>query len=87
MAGLSAMGADIEALPDSFAVRGPTRLTGARLDAAGDHRIGMALAVAASLAEGESVLAGAEWVDVSYPGFFEALAGCADAKSLSRRSS
>lgn len=87
VAGLSAMGADIEEMPDGFAVRGPTRLTGARLDAAGDHRIGMALAVAASLAGGESVLAGAEWVDVSYPGFFEALAGCADAKSLSGRAS
>lgn len=86
VAGLSAMGADIEALPDGFAARGPSRLTGARLDAAGDHRIGMALAVAASLADGESILAGAEWVDVSYPGFFEALAGCADSTSLSRSS-
>jgi 3-phosphoshikimate 1-carboxyvinyltransferase len=86
VAGLTALGADIEALPDGFAVRGPTRLIGARIDAAGDHRIGMALAVAASLAEGESVLAGAEWVDVSYPGFFEALAGCADPASLSGRS-
>jgi 5-enolpyruvylshikimate-3-phosphate synthase len=37
----------------------------------------MALAVAASIAEGESVLTGAEWVDVSYPGFFGALARCA----------
>ena len=85
--GLSAMGADVEALPDGFVVRGPTRLAGASLDAAGDHRIGMALAVAASLAEGESVLAGAEWVDVSYPGFFDALAGSADStSSLSWRS-
>lgn len=83
--GLSAMRADVEALPDGFVVRGPTHLAGARLDAAGDHRIGMALAVAASIARGESVLAGAEWVDVSYPGYFEALAGCADSRSLSRR--
>ena len=82
VAGLSDMGADIEALPDGFVVRGPTRLRGARLDAHGDHRIGMALAVAASMAEGRSILAGAEWVDVSYPGFFEALAGCADSKSI-----
>jgi len=85
--GLSAMGADIEALPDGFVVRGPVRLAGARLDASGDHRIGMALAVAASIAEGESVLTGAEWVDVSYPGFFGALARCADPTStLSWRS-
>jgi 3-phosphoshikimate 1-carboxyvinyltransferase len=78
--GLSAMGADIEPLPDGFAVRGPTPLAGAELDARGDHRIGMALAVAASLADGPSTLSGAEWVDVSYPGFFDALAGCADAR-------
>jgi 3-phosphoshikimate 1-carboxyvinyltransferase len=78
--GLSAMGADIEPLPDGFAVRGPTPLAGAELDARGDHRIGMALAVAASLADGPSTLSGAEWVDVSYPGFFDTLAGCADTR-------
>lgn len=78
--GLSAMGADIEPLPDGFAVCGPTSLAGAELDARGDHRIGMALAVAASLADGPSTLTGAEWVDVSYPGFFETLAGCADTR-------
>jgi 3-phosphoshikimate 1-carboxyvinyltransferase len=79
--GLSAMGAAIEALADGFVVHGPVRLTGARLEARGDHRIAMALAVAASVAEGESVLTGAEWVDVSYPGFFDALSGCADSRS------
>jgi 3-phosphoshikimate 1-carboxyvinyltransferase len=82
VAGLSSMGADIEALPDGFVVQGPTRLAGAALDAHGDHRIGMALAIAASVAEGESNLAGADWVGVSYPGFFEALAGCSDSKSI-----
>jgi 3-phosphoshikimate 1-carboxyvinyltransferase len=81
VAGLSAMGADVEALSDGFAVRGPVPLTGARLDALGDHRIGMALAVAASVARGDSLLVGAEWVDVSYPGFFDALAACADSRS------
>ena len=78
--GLRAMGADIQGLPDGFVVRGPTALSGAALDARGDHRIGMALAVAAALAAGPSSLAGAEWIDVSYPGFFAALAGCADAR-------
>jgi 3-phosphoshikimate 1-carboxyvinyltransferase len=74
------MGADVEALPDGFVVRGRTPLRGAALDASGDHRIAMALAVAASLADGTSTLSGAEWVDVSYPGFFAALAGCADTR-------
>ncbi|HET9582124.1 MAG TPA: 3-phosphoshikimate 1-carboxyvinyltransferase [Gemmatimonadota bacterium] len=72
--GLRALGATIDALPDGFAVRGPAPLRGTLLDAASDHRIGMALAVAAALAEGESALDGAEWVDVSFPGFFELLA-------------
>ena len=80
VAGLRAMGGDVEPLPDGFVARGPTRLAGAALDARGDHRIGMALAVAASLADGLSTLAGAEWVDVSYPGFFAALAACGSAR-------
>jgi 3-phosphoshikimate 1-carboxyvinyltransferase len=71
--GLRALGAVIDPLEDGFVVQGPTRLRGASLDAASDHRIGMALAVAAALAEGESELEGAEWVDVSFPGFFERL--------------
>lgn len=72
--GLRRMGAEIDALPDGFAVRGPTPLAGAELDVAGDHRIGMAFAVATALARGESALEGAEWVAVSYPTFFEDLA-------------
>jgi 3-phosphoshikimate 1-carboxyvinyltransferase len=78
--GLARMGADIRALPDGFVVRGPTPLSGAALDARGDHRIAMALAVAASLAGAPSSLSGAEWVDVSYPEFFAALAACADTR-------
>lgn len=71
--GLRSMGAAIEPLDDGFAVQGPVRLAGAAVDAALDHRIGMALAVAAALARGESELEGAEWVDVSFPGFFDRL--------------
>ncbi len=75
--GLTALGADVEAGADGLTVRGPTPLKGAALDAVGDHRIGMALAVAASAAEGASTLAGAEWIDVSYPGFLDRLAALA----------
>jgi 3-phosphoshikimate 1-carboxyvinyltransferase len=76
-AGLRAMGGCIETAADGFEVEGPTRLTGAALDAAGDHRIAMAFAVAALLASGPSELAGAEWVGISYPGFFDDLAAAA----------
>ena len=70
-AGLSAMGAEVTTTPDGFVVHGPARLAGARLDAAGDHRIGMGLTIAALLARGPSTLSGAEWIDVSWPGFLE----------------
>jgi 3-phosphoshikimate 1-carboxyvinyltransferase len=71
---LSTMGARITEYPDGFAVTGPTPLRGAHLDGGGDHRIVMALAIAAAIAEGPSQLAGEEWAAVSYPGFFQALA-------------
>jgi 3-phosphoshikimate 1-carboxyvinyltransferase len=72
--GLSAMGADIEPLPDGFVVRGGRPLRGARLDPGGDHRIAMALAVAALAAEGETSIEGWGCVGVSYPGFERDLA-------------
>ncbi len=70
---LQAMGADVEEYEDGLAVDGPVRLRGARLRAYGDHRIAMACAVAALIAEGESEIEGAECVGVSYPEFFQLL--------------
>lgn len=72
--GLRKMGAHIEERPGGFAVEGPTPLTGARVDCRGDHRLAMALAVAAQVARGESVLESAEAVEVSYPGFWSIFA-------------
>ena len=71
--GLSAMGADIEVQEDGWVIKGPRRLEGARVDSAGDHRIAMALAVAALIADGKTEIEGAECVDISYPGFFDHL--------------
>jgi 3-phosphoshikimate 1-carboxyvinyltransferase len=79
--GLRAMGARVETTGDGFAIEGPSRLRGAALDARGDHRIAIALAVAALLAEGPSRLAGEEWVEVSYPSFFADLARATGAPS------
>jgi 3-phosphoshikimate 1-carboxyvinyltransferase len=72
-AGFRAMGADIDEFPDGFHVRGRTRLTGGSPDAVGDHRLAMAFAIAGLAASGPTTIAGAEAVDVSYPGFFETL--------------
>jgi 3-phosphoshikimate 1-carboxyvinyltransferase len=72
--GLRALGADAEEFPDGFHVRGSVRITGGTADAAGDHRLAMAFAVAALGGRGPSLITGAEAVSVSYPGFFETLA-------------
>ena len=70
--GLRALGADIDERPDGFEVR-PAALTGGVVDAAGDHRMAMAFAVAALGAGGPTTITGYEAVAVSYPDFFEAL--------------
>jgi 3-phosphoshikimate 1-carboxyvinyltransferase len=75
------MGADIEIAADGFDIRGPTALEGARLDAMGDHRIGMALVIGAALATGGSTLDSAEWIDVSYPSFLTDFASCVEASA------
>lgn len=72
--GLATMGADVEALPDGFVVRGGRPLRGASVSSGGDHRVGMALAVAALAAEGTTTVAGWDAVGVSYPGFERDLA-------------
>src|SRR5206468_242267 len=72
-AGLSAMGGDITASEDGWVINGPRRLEGARVDSGGDHRIAMALAVAALIADGKTEIEGAECVDISYPEFFDQL--------------
>jgi 3-phosphoshikimate 1-carboxyvinyltransferase len=70
---LRALGAEVEEYEDGLRVGGRTRLRGARLESFGDHRIAMACAVAALIGEGESELAGAEAVAVSFPEFFTML--------------
>ncbi len=67
--GLAGLGAEIEARPDGFAVRGTGGLRGGTIDARGDHRLAMVGAVA-GLASREGVeVEGFESVEVSYPGF------------------
>jgi 3-phosphoshikimate 1-carboxyvinyltransferase len=70
---LSRMGARVETFDDGLVVRGPARLKGAAVDSFGDHRIAMAMAVAALFARGETAIKGSESVAVSYPGFFDDL--------------
>jgi 3-phosphoshikimate 1-carboxyvinyltransferase len=71
--GLRAMGVDIDELDDGLVLRGPAPLHGAAIDAAQDHRIAMAFAIAGLVADRETEIEGAEWADISYPGFFRSL--------------
>jgi len=70
---LSKMGASIEPRSDGFVVNGPTQLTGSEVDSHGDHRLGMALAIAGLVAKGRTTVLGAECIPDSFPGFAEAL--------------
>ena len=76
VAGMRAMGADVEEFDDGLRVGGPMRLRGARIDSRGDHRIAMSFAVAGLLAEGETEIKDAECVSVSFPEFFNLLEFC-----------
>jgi 3-phosphoshikimate 1-carboxyvinyltransferase len=70
MAGeLRKMGADIIEYPDGFAVKGPQRLNGAVVDSHDDHRVGMSLAVAGLVADGETIIEDAGCIHDSFPGF------------------
>jgi 3-phosphoshikimate 1-carboxyvinyltransferase len=72
--GLRALGAEIEATPDGFAVRGTGGLRGGRIDAHGDHRLAL-LGAVAGLASKEGVeVVGMEAAAVSYPGFVDDVA-------------
>jgi 3-phosphoshikimate 1-carboxyvinyltransferase len=77
VAGLRAMGADADERPDGFQVRYGHRLTGGTVHAKHDHRLAMAFAIAALGATGPTQIDGADAVAVSYPAFFDDLAGLA----------
>lgn len=79
--GLNALGADVRELPDGLVITGKDRLSGGTADGAGDHRIVMAMAIAACRCSGPVTILGAEAVSKSYPGFFSdyrKLGGIAD---------
>lgn len=66
---LGAFGIPCEELPDGLIVSGGAPLHGARVESRGDHRIAMAASLLGLIAQGETVIEGAEAVDTSFPGF------------------
>ena len=71
--GLRRMGAIVEERPDGVSIKGPTALRGATVESHGDHRVAMALTVAALVASGPTTIEDADCVAVSYPNFFPQL--------------
>src|SRR5580692_1417474 len=73
--GLRRMGATVDEFPDGLRVVGRSAgtLRGAKIDAACDHRIAMALSIAALGAKNDTVIRDAGCVAVSYPEFFDSL--------------
>jgi 3-phosphoshikimate 1-carboxyvinyltransferase len=76
---LRRMGVSAEELPDGFVVPGRQKFRAAAFESYGDHRIAMAFAVAALAGDGESVIREAEAASVSFPEFWETLAGVTSA--------
>jgi 3-phosphoshikimate 1-carboxyvinyltransferase len=69
------MGIEAEMTPDGMRVPGRQKFRAANFDSFGDHRIAMAFAVAALAADGPSTIDHAEAASVSFPEFWEILAG------------
>ena len=69
---LNKLGARVEEQPDGLTIRGG-RLAGGEVEAYGDHRMAMSLAVAALAAAGPVFISGGECVDISYPTYWSDL--------------
>ncbi|MGE5196459.1 MAG: 3-phosphoshikimate 1-carboxyvinyltransferase [Anaerolineae bacterium] len=65
---LRKMGANIEEHSDGLRIAGAS-LKGAHLNSHGDHRVALALAVAALAAEGQSLIANTDCIAKTYPSF------------------
>jgi 3-phosphoshikimate 1-carboxyvinyltransferase len=72
---LPALGVEVTEGVDSLRIAGGAKLSGARIDSRGDHRIAMAAAIAAQLASGETRIEDCANVDTSFPGFIELATG------------
>ena len=82
-AALTQLGGEVSEHPDGMEIMGKgkgAQLTGASLDSYTDHRIAMALAIAATRATGTTQIARAEAAAVSYPSFVATLETAAASK-------
>ncbi len=75
VAGLRAMGANVEVDGDDLRIQGGASLRGATTDSLDDHRLAMTFAVAGLVATGPMTIERPDSAAVSYPGFFSDLEG------------
>jgi len=68
---LNKLGANIIELEDSLIISGVNELKGGEVDSHNDHRIVMALAIAATRAKGDVIINNPSAVEKSYPNFFK----------------
>ena len=73
VSGLRHMGAKVDEFPDGFEVYAQDPPSGGIVDAAGDHPMAMAFAIAALGLTGPTMIKNSDVVNVSYPGFFDTL--------------
>ena len=76
---IRSLGGRVETGDDYMKIFGSGSLEGGTVDGAGDHRIVMSAAVAASICKGEVTIKGAEAVNKSFPTFFDVLASISKA--------
>ena len=69
---LAKMGAKVKELKDGIQVD-RSQLSGAEVDSHGDHRVAMTLAIAGTRASGETIIGNAECINITYPGFIDAI--------------
>jgi 3-phosphoshikimate 1-carboxyvinyltransferase len=70
---LSRLGANVAERPDGLMIRGGRPLAGTSCSSRGDHRVAMALAVAALVARGETRIADSGCIRTSFPDFVSLL--------------
>lgn len=73
---LAKMGADISATQNTITIHGGKPLTGCEQSSHDDHRIAMALTVAAMFSKGCTTITNAECASVTFPGFYEKMTAC-----------
>ena len=69
----SALGVDIQNFENRIEITGREKINGGVVSSHGDHRIAMALAVAATKSTSPVIIKGAEAINKSYPDFFNDL--------------